>query len=63
MNTCRSDLCAQGRNACPTPLACETPELDEAAELLHAYRVVGAWLALTLISFALAGFIAGVFSN
>ncbi len=31
MQTCRNDLCNQGRAECPTPDACRVPELPEGA--------------------------------
>lgn len=45
---------------CPTPDACELPEVDYAGERTASYLIVGVWMALTVIFCALAGLVAGV---
>jgi hypothetical protein len=59
MQRCTSDVCNQGREACPTPTACEVPgeEMKTAADAIFTaavYGVVGIVTVGFLIAFARA---------
>lgn len=65
MKACHSNACQQGRKPCPTPCACEVPEADQDAIEggLSAIVAIAAWAWLTILVFAAAGLIAGIFYN
>ena len=57
MRGCTSNACAQGRAACPTPLACEVPESTDADRPPTALAIL-IWVAISFVLFVAAGVIA-----